>query len=543
MAAVTASSPGGGGGDALTTCTWNIAAVNNNPLEYWTTYDSPGYMQLMVDVERMIDNPGDRDVPLGTIFPAFEDLTTRMAAVEGLNEGVDEVRAIWESDLSKRSLVSGFLKDKAIGSKRFISMPDRFTNTINLASSSEPNCRPAVTNNYVGDLGSFDAWWAAWAAFMFDTELFVPTRSGPAFRLPCKLLSKISRAKYPALSEEEERVSLPMQVLCLALFDCALVHIMNTLSPSGEWLTIKRRLCDALFVNKQARTLEILSGPAYASCDVIFLQEVAGNFVAKLQESPLGTSHHVLPPAKLDSARDQNSVVLLKKSTFPDTAAGGAGSGAFLEVSDDVRATLGGDAGVMDGDIMVVRAADAAGRPYVLATFHGDTEGLQSPGVLEALHATVGRMDGAPSLLFGLDANVYEQPSTGKKPHLHYLEWVAKYEALGLASNWGPPYGSADAEAEAGFDPVACRTTFNARTFLQPQLQKAVRLDDFKAEGDCNPKDYLLFPAGDFAVTATRIDNTGEGGVPGSAPYAETPIPSLVWPSDHMAVLTTLQRR
>ena len=268
-----------------------------------------------------------------------------------------------------------------------------------------------MTNNYVGDLGSFEAWWAAWAAFMFDTELSVSTKSGPASKAPCKLLSKISRAKYPALSEEEERVSLPMQVLCLALFDCALVHIMNTLSPSGEWLTIKRRLCEALFVNKQARTLEILSGPAYASCDVIFLQEVAGNFVAKLQGSPLGTSHHVLPPAKLDSARDQNSVVLLKKSTFPDT------DGAFPEVSDDVRATLGADAGVMDGDIIAVRAADAAGRPYVLATFHGDTEGLQSPGVLEALHATVGRMDGAPSLLFGLDANVYEQPSTGKTIH------------------------------------------------------------------------------------------------------------------------------
>ena len=67
--------------------------MNNNPLEYWTTYDSPGYMQLMVDVERMIDNPGDRDVPLGTIFPAFEDLTTRMAAVEGLNN-----KTIGESD-------------------------------------------------------------------------------------------------------------------------------------------------------------------------------------------------------------------------------------------------------------------------------------------------------------------------------------------------------------------------------------------------------------------------------------------------------------
>jgi hypothetical protein len=53
------------------------------------------------------------------------------------------------------------------------------------------------------------------------------------------------------LSEEEERISLPLQALNLALFDAVLVHMMNTLSPDGEWLTIKRRLCDALFVNKQ----------------------------------------------------------------------------------------------------------------------------------------------------------------------------------------------------------------------------------------------------------------------------------------------------
>ena len=257
--------------------------------------------------------------------------------------------------------------------------------------------------------------------------------------------------------------------------------------------------------------------------------------------SPLGTSHHVLPPAKLDSARDQNSVVLLKKSTFPDTAAGGAGSGAFLEVSDDVRATLGGDAGVMDGDIMAVRAADATGRPYVLATFHGDTEGLQSPVVLEALHATVGRMDGALSLLFGLDANVYEQPSTGKKPHLHYLEWVAKYEASGSRPTGGPRT-AARMRKGSGFDPVACRTTFNARTFLQPQLQKAVRLDDFKAEGDCNPRTTCSSrPA--TSRRRPRASTTRARGAYPAARYAETPIPSLVWPSDHMAVLTTLQRR
>ena len=49
-------------GDSLRTATWNVAAVNNNPLEYWTTYDHPDYTQLMVSVEQLIDSPGDRDV-------------------------------------------------------------------------------------------------------------------------------------------------------------------------------------------------------------------------------------------------------------------------------------------------------------------------------------------------------------------------------------------------------------------------------------------------------------------------------------------------
>ena len=463
-------------------------------------------------------------VPLASIFPttAVEELAGRMRHA-GF-EGVDEVCAIWASDLSQRPIVSGFLKDTALGSKRFMSMPDRFTNTINTVDESggpgPTVCRPAVINNFVGDLCSFERWWRAWLPFMFDDPLLIPTKKGPASKVPCQLLSKISRAKYPALSEEEERVSLPMQVLCLGLFDCTLVHMMNLLSPTGGWLTIKRRLCDALFVNKQARTLGVLCGPQYAGCDAIFLQEVAANFVPKLSSSALGATHHVLAPAKLDSARDQNSVILLKKATFPNAT-------NIAEVSDTVRAGLEG-AGVMDGDILAVTATDAGGREYFVVSFHGDTDGLQSAPVLEAVHATVSRTGGAvkPTLLFGLDANVYEAASGGKTAY--YADWVARYETLGLASNWG-----------AKVDPVACRTTYNARTFVQPQLQKAVRLAEF-AKGDCNPKDYLLFAAGEFEVLTTVRDNTGEGG--SGAPFNETAIPSLLWPSDHSAVLTTLRR-
>lgn len=62
----------------------------------------------------------------------FEKLASLMEK-EGW-AGVDEVRRRWTTDLGERRIVSGFLKDKALGKKRLVSMPDRFTNTIQCVS-------------------------------------------------------------------------------------------------------------------------------------------------------------------------------------------------------------------------------------------------------------------------------------------------------------------------------------------------------------------------------------------------------------------------
>lgn len=107
---------------SLQVCSWNVAAINNNPLEYWTTYDAPAYKILMEAVEDLIEAPGDRDVPLGSFFStaAVDEMATRMASLGW--EGVDEVRALWLSDYSTRPMISGFLKDTTLGSKRFMSM-------------------------------------------------------------------------------------------------------------------------------------------------------------------------------------------------------------------------------------------------------------------------------------------------------------------------------------------------------------------------------------------------------------------------------------
>ena len=73
-------------------------------------------------------------------------------------------------------------------------------------------------------------------------------------------------------------------------------------------------------------------------------------------------------------------------------------------------------------------------------------------------------------------------------------------------------------------------TTFNARTYLQPQLNKAVAFADKDTSPlvDRNPKDFVLWYRERFALVRTGKDNTGE------RKYTEGIVfPTLQFPSDH----------
>ena len=100
-------------------------------------------------------------------------------------------------------------------------------------------------------------------------------------------------------------------------------------------------------------------------------------------------------------------------------------------------------------------------------------------------------------LLFGLDANTYEKAKHGKQQGVS--DWGEHYVSLGLTSCWGNVP-----------DPKNY-TTFNSRTFLQPQLNKACKKSDKRSYGDVNLK-----------------DNTGQ------KKYLEdTAFPTIDFPSDH----------
>lgn len=385
-------------------------------------------------------------------------------------------------------MVSGFLKDPEIGSKRLASMPDRVTNTIQLASG-ESVFRPTVINCYPEDLGTLNEWFEQWLDFFFDKTVDLGKGEKPVY----SLLQKILRAKYPAVTAEEEAASIPLQIVLQGVFDAVLVRLMHGLG-GAHWQPLRQEICLSLNQRKNERLLEILQ-QTYADADVVFLQE-AGNQLVSLIQTTLEGTYEVVLPQNYNLKRNQNSVILLRKGLFQST--------------EEVHIPANG---WEDGDLLMI-ATTSFGTPLTLASFHGDTNGLLTTPMLEQVHKHLP----TSRLLFGMDANTYEKVSNKTA---HVLDFEMKYQELGYQSCWGQ------------VDPSRY-TTFNARTYLQPQLNKAAKSTELAEKGDRNPKDFVLFTK-HFTVGRVWRDNTGRG------EYLDDMVfPTLDFPSDHAALSVDL---
>eukprot|EP00494_Astrolonche_serrata_P005123 UN05139 len=159
--------------------------------------------------------------------------------------GLDKVKDYWNKDYKGRKIITEFMKDKTIGSKRLASMPDRVTNTINIAGGGQV-FRPTLINQFEGDLDTIENWFKLWIKFMFDTTVKIKSKKGEnETKKVCELLMPIKQSKYPAITKEEEAVSIPLQTLCQAIFDAILVYMLNTVAPK-VWMPIKKKLCQKL---------------------------------------------------------------------------------------------------------------------------------------------------------------------------------------------------------------------------------------------------------------------------------------------------------
>mmetsp|Transcript_12556 Transcript_12556/g.36595 ORF Transcript_12556/g.36595 Transcript_12556/m.36595 type:complete len:446 (-) Transcript_12556:62-1399(-) len=436
-----------------------------------------------------------------------------------------------EMNMTNRRIISEFVKDRSLGAKRLISMPDRVTNTIHVVTRKEslyqppPACRPSVMNNFEGDLSTTEVWWEQWKKFMFQDALTVRTKEGCAVLRPVQMLEPIPRSKYPAVTEQEERLSIPLQILCQAIFDAIVVHLMNLLSPEDEWQVVKSTICDRLFRHKHVRTVQILA-ETYGNVDIMCLQEVAGVFKDHFRDSSLAHTHTLVTPDTQGGMRDQNSVMIVSNKVFDPAS--------IRDVSPALCGLLAGGQRLAGGDLLAVEArARRDGKLWLIISFHGETSGLQTVPVADAISRALQEEFMEHTLVFGLDANLYEVKKEGVQDFAGCLQRLGE---LGLASCWGPSP-----------EVSACRTTCSARTSLQPQLNKAVRFAERVTKGGREPKDLVVFGASQLA--AVSPEGMGPGRQPnpmkdntGNLEYKEdTVFPTLDFPSDHGILAVVLR--
>eukprot|EP00457_Paulinella_chromatophora_P001270 gb/GEZN01001272.1/.p1 GENE.gb/GEZN01001272.1/~~gb/GEZN01001272.1/.p1 ORF type:complete len:971 (-),score=160.49 gb/GEZN01001272.1/:211-3123(-) len=496
--------------------TWNLAAINNNPFEYHIDSPDPSYLKVMSAYQDFIENPGARDIPIDQVFTEqyYNQLMITMGKFD--LEGVEEVGEIWRKDWKTRKIITGFIKDSDIENKRFVSMPDRITSSINTVNG--PVNRPAVTNAYDGRIDTIPEWWEAWKEFMFVRGLRLGSKQGSSKR-PYELLRLIRQPKYP-LSKEEERISLPLQIMSLAIYDAIQVHIMNTVAPDS-WRPLKTQLLNTMVNKKMPRLMEILSH-TYADYDLICLQEVATTFIDTITEK-MGKDYFTVCPEDMVESRDQNTVLLLKSSRFDQSS--------LQEVTDKVKERFEAAAappravGLGSGDLLTIEVRERSmigGQPYLLTSFHGDANGHSTMPLLKALVKTK-ELFPQHKLILGIDANTYAKPGPGQ---LGVNDFATAFGALGFTTSVG------DKPDPAEF------TTSSARTFLQPAYSKAVKIEDRMTAGDHNPKDFIVFEKNAFKLSDPAKDNTGD------RKFNEKQMfPCMDFPSDHAIVSAKLSAK
>ncbi len=89
---------------------------------------------------------------------------------------------------------------------------------------------------------------------------------------------------------------------------------------------------------------------------------------------------HILQPAVVDGKRDQNCLVLVRRFAFKE--------GSAAEITDEVLDVLhrkdpSNKKVYLPGDLAAFTAVGLTGQPFLLASFHGDTNGLASIPIVQ----------------------------------------------------------------------------------------------------------------------------------------------------------------
>jgi hypothetical protein len=156
----------------------------------------------MFDIEEFLENPGERDVRMHEVFTDEMFSTVFSSIPEHMRRR--KLPHFWK-DYRNRRIVSEFMQDDELGNKRLISMPDRFSNSIEVIGSTELVLRPTIINAYEKDLSSISQWFEKWMTFIFFYPVASTDSDGNFIGFPWvyTLIPIINKAKYPAITTEE----------------------------------------------------------------------------------------------------------------------------------------------------------------------------------------------------------------------------------------------------------------------------------------------------------------------------------------------------
>jgi len=306
-----------------------------------------------------------------------------------------------------------------------------------------------------------------------------------------------------------------LNIVFLAIFDAILVFMLFDIeSKTGiNWQKIKENLYNILNKDKLVKTAQIIKSH-YLDYDILFLQEVRNNLLDDLESNEalkdIAENFDILFPKKV-SKNNQTSIICLNKGTMLKS------SPEVTEVSDEYFEAYDGKTAIGNGDLFAICVSD-----YLLISFHGDSGGMASGDMMQTVDALQSKFKDK-KLIVGIDANTHcDAVSDGKKKY-SVSAFDGKLRSLGFGTCFG--------------DKPTKHTVNSARTYLQPQLNKAVKKElllkddvDFRA-----PKDYIIFLENQFGVKkdSVNVNNKGNGGYDASFEYV---IPSESFPSDHAIV-------
>jgi hypothetical protein len=291
----------------------------------------------------------------------------------------------------------------------------------------------------------------------------------------------------------------------------------------ANWAETKKMLVDALVERKVNATIDILERVAKEGREIICLQEVSEQMRDGIAKSEVLTEKFdCLSGPDFDATRNQNSIVLASKTFFE--------SGVWEVVSVN-KTKL--PAGVASGDLCVVREVSLEEKkdkdrrkPFAIASFHGDTNGLQTVDVVKAVNNECGD---SSALIFALDANCHHDDNKGKRLSVETM--YGSLAAENLQNCWGDEHA------------LCPTTTCNARSFLQPQLNKAVFYKEKLTSKlvDRHPKDHLFVSSGQFKVNTEMSKRVNDASEDAFRWVDDMPFPTLSFPSDHALVSFELE--